>query len=103
MYSINTTNVSRHVLKECYENIIKKRGFDAEKNNFNNITEKLSDNIITQKIIDQIYVMNTINPSVNDYIMNNLKDNLVELEKMVDECIYIEQFINLVNLNNSKI
>lgn len=101
MYSINTTNVSRHVLKECYENIIKKRGFDAEKNNFNNITERLSDNIITQKIIDQNYVMNTINPSVNDYIMNNLKDNLVELEKMADECIYIEQFINLVNLNTS--
>lgn len=23
MYSINTTNVSRQVLKECYENIIK--------------------------------------------------------------------------------
>lgn len=45
--------------------------------------------------------MNTINPSVNDYIMNSLKDNLVELDKMVDECIYIEQFINLVNLNTS--
>ena len=101
MYSINTTNVSSLVLKECYENVIKKRGFDAEKNNFNNITERLSDNIIMQKIIDQNYVMNTINPSVNDYIMNNLKDNLVELEKMVDECIYIEQFINLVNLNTS--
>ena len=101
MYSISTTNVSSCVLKECYENVIKKRDFDAEKNNFNNITERLSDNIVVQKIIDQKYVMNTINPSVNDYIMNSLKDNLVELDKMVDECIYIEQFINLVNLNTS--
>ena len=101
MYSISTTNDSSCVLKECYENVIKKRDFDAEKNNFNNITERLSDNIVVQKIIDQKYVMNTINPSVNDYIMNRLKDNLVELDKMVDECIYIEQFINLVNLNTS--
>lgn len=101
MYSINTTNVLSLVLKECYEKVIKKRGFDAEKNNFNNITERLSDNIITQKIVNKNYVMNTINPSVNDYIMNNLKDNLVKLEKMVAECIYIEQFINLVNLDTS--
>ena len=101
MYSINTSNVSSIVLKECYENVIKKRSFDSEKNSFNNVTERLSDNIITQKIIDQNYVMNTINPSVNDYIMNNLMDNLVELEKMADECIYIEQFINLVNINTS--
>ena len=101
MYSINTSNVSSIVLKECYENVIKKRSFDSEKNSFNNVTERLSNNIITQKIIDQNYVMNTINPSVNDYIMNNLMDNLVELEKMADECIYIEQFINLVNINTS--
>ena len=101
MYSINTSNVPSNILKACYENVIKKRNFDAEKNNFNNVTERLSDNIITQKIIDKNYAMNTINPSVNDYIMNDLKDNLVELQKMVDECIYIEQFINLVNINTS--
>lgn len=101
MYSINTSNVPSTFLKECYENVMKTRNFDVEKNNFNNITERLSDNIIIQKIIDQKYVLNTINPSVNDYIMNELKDNLVELKKMIDECIYIEQFVNLVNINIS--
>lgn len=101
MYSINTSNVPSTILKECYENVMKTRNFDVEKNNFNNITERLSDNIIIQKIIDQKYVLNTINPSVNDYIMNELKDNLVELKKMIDECIYIEQFVNLVNINVS--
>lgn len=101
MYSINTYNVPSTILKECYENVMKSRNFDVEKNNFNNITERLSDNIIIQRIVDQKYVMNTINPSVNDYIMNELKDNLVELKKMIDECLYIEQFANLVNINAS--
>ena len=101
MYSIGTSNVSNEILKECFNNVIKKRNYDSEKNNYNNITEKLSNSIITQSIVKEKYVMNTINPSLNDYIMNDLKDNEVELEKMIDECIYIEQFINIVNLNQN--
>jgi len=99
MYSIGTTNVSGCILKECYENVMKKRNYDTERNEFSNITDKLSDNIIVQSIVNKDYVMNAINPSVNDYIMNELKENTLELEKMLDECIYIEQFINLINLN----
>lgn len=101
MYSLGTSNISRDILKECFEKVIKNRKYDTEFNSFNNITSKLSDSIITQKVSNNKYFINVINPSVNDYIMNDLEDNVTELEKMIDECIYIEQFLNIVNLNPS--
>lgn len=101
MYSIRTSNVPNNILKECYEKVIKHRYYDTEKNNFNNITNKLSDNIIVQSTANQEYVMNVFNPSINDFIMNDLKENTLELEKMLEECVYIEQFISLINLSSS--
>lgn len=89
MYSIRTSNVPNNILKECYEKVIKHRYYDTEKNNFNNITNKLSDNIIVQSITNQEYVMNVFNPSINDFIMNDLKENTLELEKNVRRmCLY---------------
>ena len=101
MLSISTSNVPTEILKECYENVIRNRKYDSEKINFNNITEKMSNSLIIQSIDNKKSVINVINPSINDFIISTLKDNTVELERMIDECIYIEQFINLINLNPS--
>lgn len=101
MLSISTSNVPTEILKECYENVIRNRKYDSEKINFNNITEKMSNSLIIQSIDNKKSVINVINPSINDFIISTLKDNTVELERMIDDCIYIEQFINLINLNPS--
>lgn len=99
MYSLGTNDVSNVRLKECFENVSRKRNYDTEQNKYNKITEKMSNCIIKQSVKGTEFVLNVINPSVNDYIMNELKENNLELEKMLEECVYIEQLINLVNIN----
>lgn len=100
MYSISSSNVSNDVFKECYEKVSKSRKFNTEKNTYNNITQKMSNSIIKQQCSNGKYIFDVLNPSINDYIMNDLKDNNLETEKMLEECIYIEQLSNLVELNN---
>lgn len=101
LYSISASNVPVDVLRKCFNKTSKNRGYRTESNLFNNILEKMSDSIIEQKIINNGYVINVYNPSINDFIMNDLKDNVVEVEKMLNDIVYIEQLERLFKLNSS--
>ncbi len=103
MYSISSSNVSNNILRECYDNVTKNRNYDTEKNSFITISEKMTNSIIKQELNDKDIILNVINPSVNDYMLNDLKRNPVELEKMIKESIYLEQIKNIVKLNNNMI
>lgn len=100
MYSISSANVSRDVLKECYNNVAKLRVYDTEKNNFEIISDKMTNSLIKQELTSNDIILNVINPSINDYILNDLSKNTVELEKMMKEAIYLEQIKNIVKLDN---
>ena len=100
MYSISSTNVSRDVLKECYNNVAILRMYDTEKNNFEIISDKMTNSLIKQELTPNDIILNVINPSINDYILNDLSKNTVELEKMMKESIYLEQIKNIVKLDN---
>lgn len=99
MYSISSNNVPSSILKESFNNVIKQREYDTEKNNYIRIINKMADSIITQTLSDNDILLNVINPSINDFILNDLKNNFVELERMLEESVYIEQLNNLIMLD----
>lgn len=103
MYSISSSDVSNNILRECYDNVTKTRNYDTEKNSFITISERMTNSIIKQKLINNDIVLNVINPSINDYILNDLRKNPVELEKMIKESIYLDQIKNIVKLDNNMI
>lgn len=101
MYSISSNNVSSTILKECYDNVAKTRMYDTEKNNFKIISDKMTNSLIKQNLQHNDIILNVINPSINDYILNDLSKNTVELEKMMKDALYIEQIKNIIKLDNT--
>ena len=92
IHSLTDTSVAYEYVKNCYNETISKIGsIDTSTNNFNNSMMRLSESLVS--IIDKRGAkrVSMINPSVNDYLDSQIKDNLSERNSIISKLCSIDQ------------
>lgn len=106
LYSLTDLSIDLEILKEAYDNRIKRYGTTI--NFYEDVHKRLSDalvknskgfNIKAWKFVPQISVLN---PSVNDYIRESLKNNENEQEEIIKHAVFIEQINKIMEINPKK-
>ena len=96
--------VDSTILKECLENRLKlEPDIDSTINYFETIAAKLAGGLIRINISNSKSTVGFINPSVEDYIYDYLRNLNNEIQKIASSSIYLEQFLRLNMLSASVI
>lgn len=102
LFSLTNTIVNVEVLKECFNHSLINTGKLTTLNEFEDSLIRLNKSLI--KIVDNDEKsVGAINPSINDYMNNNLSSNRVTVELISDSIIYLEQIINLNSYKDMRI
>lgn len=91
LFSLTDTVVEISVLKECFLERIKKETIDSTINIFDYTLNRLTKSLI--KIVDNKSqkMIGVLNPSINDYLKNEIWNNELEMRKIRESIVYIEQ------------
>lgn len=93
LYSLTNTYIDKDILKEAYNEKIKTINIDMTLNTFEKTLRRLSDSLI-KKIDDLGTIKISVeNPSINDYIKNELEENNMLLMSIADNAVYVEQIL----------
>lgn len=98
LYSLTNYNIEENVLKDVVNKRLATRNKDTTLNFFEKSLKKLIESLITIKLYDNKTLISVLNPSVNDFLKNELKNNLVECSDIIKNSIYIEQTLNILSL-----
>lgn len=98
LYSLTNYNIEENVLKDVVNKRLATRNKDTTLNFFEKSLKKLTESLITIKLYDNKTLISVLNPSVNDFLKNELKNNLVECSDIIKNSIYIEQILNILSL-----
>lgn len=98
LYSLTNYNIEENVLKDVVNKRLATRNKDTTLNFFEKSLKKLIESLITIKLYDNKTLISVLNPSVNDFLENELKNNLVECSDIIKNSIYIEQILNILSL-----
>lgn len=90
-------NVSSDIMLDTFEKACENRSINVDGNTFYDIIDKFNNSLIKVSNDKGMEYLSFINPSVPDYILNNLKQ--IECNKLVYDCCYIEQLYKLVKIN----
>ncbi len=96
IHSLTDTSVPYEYVKNCYnETVSQINGIDTSINNFNNSLIRLNESFV--KIVDEKSrkTISMINPSVNDYLDSQIKDNLSEQKSIISKLCSIDQLRRL--------
>jgi len=100
MFSLTDTIVKKSILEESFNLIIENENdIDFTKNIFEETKDRLLKSMI--KLIDKNDVLHlgVLNPSLNDYMRNELKENYLATKNILKNAIYIEQLTRLSGEN----
>lgn len=93
LYSLTNTYIDKDVLEEAYNEKIKTLNLDMTLNTFEKTLRRLSDSLI-KKIVEHGKIKISVeNPSINDYIKNELEENNMLLMSIAENAIYVEQIL----------
>jgi len=99
-------NVTKGELKEAFKNFIEinKISVDFSLSNFNKYLKETEDSFIITNASKRKkhIILNFQNPSVKDFLINNLKENKEILLQLVDSITYINQLNYLINFTRKE-
>ena len=102
LYSLTNYGIEERILKDVVNKRLTARNKDTTLNFFEKSLKKLIDSLITVKLHDNRTLISVLNPSVNDFLKNELKNNLVECSDIIKNSMYIEQILNILSLEEVK-
>lgn len=92
LYSLTDTYIDKEILEKVFNYAIKDlKQIDQSVNVFNNSLNRLSNSLLRQVIKDGKIQISVLNPSINDYIKNELLNNPAEQRRFLKYSLYIEQ------------
>lgn len=98
LYSLTNSYIEMNNVKEVYDFYIKNlTDIDTSVNIFNRVIHRLSDSLINKIEDGNKIKIGVLNPSINDYIKNEIELNINEQMNIVKNAIYIEQIIKFSN------
>ncbi|MCZ9938540.1 hypothetical protein [Brachyspira hyodysenteriae] len=97
IYSLTNNYIDLNILKESFnKRLFELKNIDTTINNFDSTLNRLSNSLLKINIDkNNNKNISVLNPSINDYIFNYLKDNENEIKNILNNAVYIEQYINL--------
>ena len=103
LYTLTNSSIEIGKLKESYNCMIRNiPNLDTTINVFDRTIYRLSNSLLL-KIVDKTEIkVGVLNPSINDYVKNELNDNENLLVGLVNNAIYIEQMIKFTCNNEVK-
>ena len=102
LYSLTNYGIEESVLKDVVNKRLTTRNKDTTVNFFEKSLKKLTDSLITIKLNDNRTLISVLNPSVNDFLKNELKNNLNESSDIIENSIYIEQVLKILTFEEVK-
>ena len=96
LYSLTNYGIEERILKDVVNKRLTARNKDTTLNFFEKSLKKLIDSLITVKLHDNRTLISVLNPSVNDFLKNELKNNLNECSDIIENSIYIEQVLKIL-------
>lgn len=104
LYSLSNTHVDYNILKECFDlRINKKHDYDTTINEFDACLYRLSESLINLVDYGDMHYIAILNPSISDYIYNELRKNSNEVLTILEHHIYFEQLVTLLDFNQTMI
>lgn len=92
LYSLTDTYIDKGILEKAFNYAIRDlKQIDQSVNVFNKSLNRLSDSLLKQVIKDGKIQISVLNPSINDYIKNELLNNPAEQRRFLKHSLYIEQ------------
>lgn len=97
LYSLTDTYIDKGVLEKAFNYAIKDlKQIDQSVNVFNNSLNRLSNSLLKQVVKDGKIQISVLNPSINDYIKNELLNNPAEQRRFLKYSLYIEQVNKII-------
>ncbi|MCH5238329.1 MAG: hypothetical protein J1E95_11125, partial [Muribaculaceae bacterium] len=98
LYSLTNTSVKTDILKKAFERRLKDESIDTSGDVFNETFKRLTSSLIktTGKIVG------VINPSVNDYLKSQLRNNTPEQLKIIKNAVFYEQAVKMAVSEDAK-
>lgn len=99
LYSISRYGVKYSILEECFSNFIKDNNtIDKSKDIFKETISRLNESMIKVVVSKQEKLILPINPSVSDFLKNNI--STITAIDIVKKSLYIEQVESMLDINN---
>ncbi|MFZ4453600.1 nSTAND3 domain-containing NTPase [Salibacterium aidingense] len=100
LFSLTDTYIDINILKECFLGRIQNEDIDTTINVFNSTLNRLTKSLV--KIYDNNgkKMVSVLNGSVNDYLTNIISENELELRKIRESALYIEQIFRSYNVKS---
>ncbi|CRF34046.1 unnamed protein product [Brachyspira suanatina] len=97
IYSLTNNYIDLNILKESFnKRLFELKNIDTTINNFDSTLNRLSNSLLKINIDkNNNKNISVLNPSINDYIFNYLRYNENEIKNILNNAVYIEQYINL--------
>ncbi len=96
LYSLTNNYIEINILREVYNKSIKGLyNIDTSLNTFDRVIYRLSDSLIVKLEDSNRIKVGVLNPSINDYIKNELDLNVNEQMYIAHNAIYVEQLLKL--------
>lgn len=102
LYSLTNYGIEERILKDAVNKRLTARNKDTTLNFFEKSLKKLIDSLITVKLHDNRTLISVLNPSVNDFFKNELKNNLNECSDIIENSMYIEQVLKILTFEEVK-
>lgn len=97
LYSLTNSYIETNCFKEAYNyNIKNMPDIDSSLNVFERTLYRLSDSLIAKVEDNSCIKIGVLNPSINDYIKNELDSNNNEQINIVDNAVFIEQILKFL-------
>lgn len=94
LYSLTNNYIEINILREVYNKSIKGLyNIDSSLNTFDRVIYRLSDSLIVKLEDSNRIKVGVLNPSINDYIKNELDLNVNEQMYIAHNAIYVEQLL----------
>lgn len=99
LYSMGNYLIKDEDLREAFYKRLELENIDTSIPVYEKALERLNQSFIKIVIKDGKKYVQVVNPSVNDFIEEELKNNIVEKNKIIKSAVFIEQ---IQNMSNSK-
>lgn len=94
LYSLTNRYIDINLLNRVYGKYINKDSqIDKSVNIFERVTSRLSDSLVNKIPKDKNIEIGVLNPSINDYMKNELDSNINQIMDIVKSAVYIEQIL----------
>lgn len=100
LYSLSDTYIERKYLERAFNARIRNENIlDSTTNHFKRVMKRLTNSLLSIGYVNKGDCVSVLNPSINDYLLNSIKNNENEQKKIAENAVYFEQ---IIRVNKSK-